>query len=180
MPHLNGKASQLLIKYLNSILSLGCNKEVLDLACGGGRNGLFLLKNNIPVTFVDKKEKALLNISAVIEKKLRVRHRCLQIDLETGKSDLLESEKFGAILVFNYLHRPLFPSIRSAISKGGLIFYETFTVEQREFGRPRNPDYLLQEGELLREFEGWEIIDYFDGIKVDPTRSISSLVARKP
>ena len=52
MPHLNGTASELLIKYLNSILSLGCDKEVLDLACGGGRNGLFLLKNNIPVTFL--------------------------------------------------------------------------------------------------------------------------------
>ena len=65
MPHLNGKASQLLIKYLNSILSLGCDREVLDLACGEGRNGLFLLKNNIPVTFVDKKEKFFENFQCL-------------------------------------------------------------------------------------------------------------------
>ena len=180
MGHLNGTASELLIKYLTLILSLGCSKKVLDLACGRGRNGLFLLKNNIPVTFVDKKEEALLNISAGIDKQINASYRCLQIDLESGKSNLLESEKFGAILVFNYLHRPLFPLIRSAVSKGGLIFYETFTVRQRNFGRPKNSDYLLEEGELLKKFEGWEIIDYFEGVKVDPTRSIASLVARKP
>ena len=104
MGHLNGTASELLIKYLTLILSLGCSKKVLDLACGRGRNGLFLLKNNIPVTFVDKEEEALLNISAGIDKQINASYRCLQIDLESGKSNLLESEKFGAILVLSLIH----------------------------------------------------------------------------
>ena len=180
MPHLNGEVSHLLPKYLTFFYSLGRDKEVLDLACGTGRNGLFLLENDISVTFADKNDRALAQISSSVNKKSDQLYRCLQADLESGEDSLFEPEKFGAILVFNYLHRPLFPAIRSAILKGGFIFYETFTTAQAKFGRPTNPDYLLMESELLEKFEGWEIIEYFEGVKLDPKRSIASLVARKP
>jgi len=180
MPHLNGVVSHLLPKYLDLFHSLGVDREVLDLACGSGRNGLFLIENNIRVKFVDKNEKALAEIYSSIKKNRGQRYKCLQTDLEKGENSLFEPERFGAILVFNYLHRPLFPLIRSAILKGGLIFYETFTTANTEFGKPKNPNYLLKEGELLEKFEGWEIIEYFEGIKLDPQRSIASIVARKP
>ena len=180
MPHLNGSASSLLPKYLSLFQSLGRNKEILDLACGNGRNGLFLVKNNVHVTFVDKNRKALAEISSSIKGGGYKHQKCLHYDLEDGENSPLKPERFVSILVFNYLHRPLFPAIRSAILKGGYIFYETFTTAQTKFGRPKNPNFLLKESELLEKFEGWEIIEYFEGIKIDPLRSIASLVARKP
>jgi hypothetical protein len=61
-----------------------------------------------------------------------------------------------------------------------LLLYETFTVEQPQFGKPRNPDYLLQPGELSHMFADWEEIFYFEGIKENPTRAVAQLVARKP
>ena len=180
MRHLNGEVSHILPKYLPLFHSFDREKEVLDLACGNGRNGLFLLENNFNVTFVDKNEKALAEISYAVKKKGYHLHKRLQIDLEDGENSLFEPGRFGAVLVFNYLHRPLFPSIRSSILKGGLIFYETFTAAQRKFGRPKNPSFLLRKNELLETFEDWEIIDYFEGVKLGPQRSVASLVARKP
>ena len=180
MRHLNGEVSHLLTKYLPLFHSFDRKKEVLDLACGNGRNGLFLLENNFNVTFVDKNEKALAQISSAVKRNRNQLHRRLLVDLEGAENSLFEPERFGAVLVFNYLHRPLFPSIRSSILKGGLIFYETFTAAQRKFGRPKNPRFLLRENELLETFEDWEIIDYFEGVKYDTQRSIASLVASKP
>jgi hypothetical protein len=62
----------------------------------------------------------------------------------------------------------------------GLLIYETFTAEQPRFGKPRNPDYLLQSGELGHMFADWEVIHSFEGIKENPTRAVAQLVARKP
>ncbi len=181
MSHLNGAVSHLLKKYAFLFRSLGEDHAVLDLACGSGRNGIFLIRNGMSVTFVDNNKKALAEISSKIkEEKNCKRHQCLRIDLENGEYSLFDKDRFNAILVFNYLHRPLFPRIKSALAGGGLIFYETFTIGQKRFGHPKNPSYLLRDNELLEKFEGWEIIDYFEGIKLNPQRAVASLVARKP
>ena len=180
MPHLNGEVSYLLKKHARLFSKLNEGSEVLDLACGSGRNGLALTESDMKVTFVDNSESALAEVFTKIQGKNRHKHQCLRVDLEDGKSSLFDTRRFDAILVFNYLHRPLFPKIKSALSKGGLIFYETFTTEQKLFGRPKNPNYLLRDNELLENFEGWEIIDYFQGVKLYPQRAIASLVARKP
>ena len=180
MSHSNSEVSNLLKKHAFLFDSLDEDSAVLDLACGSGRNGRFLIGSGMSITFVDKNESALAEVSAKIRGENIERHQCLQIDLEDGKHSFFDTHRFDAILVFNYLHRPLFPSIKSALSKGGLIFYETFTVEQKQFGCPKNPNYLLRDNELLVNFEGWEIIDYFQGIKLNPRRAIASFVARKP
>ena len=104
---------------------------------------------------------------------------CWEVDLEQASVKPLENRCFDAVLVFNYLYRPLLPAIKLVISKAGLIFYETFTVHQTKFGRPINPDYLLKENELLDAFKDWEVIKYFEGIKTNPERAVASLVARK-
>ena len=180
MPNSNDEVSHLLKKHARLFRSLDEGSEVLDLACGSGRNGLFLLDNDIRITFVDNNESALAEVYVKIQGKNRDRHQCLRIDLEDGQQSLLDTLTFDAVLVFNYLHRPLFPRIKSALNKGGLIFYETFTTEQKQFGRPKSPSFLLRNNELLKNFEGWEIIDYFQGVKLNPKRAIASLVARKP
>ena len=52
------------------------------------------------------------------------------------------------IVVIHYLHRPLFPALRAALRPGGVLVYETFTRAQAARGKPTNPDFLLQPGEL--------------------------------
>jgi tellurite methyltransferase len=95
-----------------------------------------------------------------------------------GRNPLI-SKSFDAVIVFNYLHRPLFPFIREAIRPGGLIVYETFTVDQKRFGRPSNLDFLLEQHELAQAFAGWELIRSFEGEVSSPERAIARLIARK-
>ena len=180
MSNLNMSASKLLVENLSLFNSLDRDQGVLDLACGSGRNGLFLVENKIPVIFADKNSAALEKIASITEDDCDVWHKCWEVDLEHGPELGLGNEAYSAVLVFNYLHRPLFPAIKSAISRAGLIFYETFTVRQPNFGRPKNPDYLLREDELLQKFEDWKVIDYFEGVKQQPERAVASLIARKP
>jgi SAM-dependent methyltransferase len=106
--------------------------------------------------------------------------RLWQVDLEASGESPLSREAYGAVLVFRYLHRPLMPSIRDALRPGGILMYETFTVDQRRFGKPRSPDHLLQPGELGKWFGDWERIHQFEGTLADPERAVAQLVCRKP
>ena len=101
------------------------------------------------------------------------------MDLEEGEENPLPEETYTGIMVFRYLHRPLMPNIKKALQGGGILLYETFTVDQPRFGRPHNPDFLLKPGELLSWFGDWDIIHHFEGIKEKPKRAIAQLVCRK-
>ena len=180
MSYLNNNASSLIVDNLPLFSSLNKEKYVLDLACGSGRNGLFLLNNDIPIVFADKNKAALNAIVTAAPQNSVGRYKCWEVDLERCLKNPLKIEEYSSILIFNYLHRPLFPAIKAAVTRGGLIFYETFTERQPSFGRPNNPNYLLKENELLQEFESWEIIFWFEGIKLKPERAVSSVIARKP
>ncbi|MCA1973934.1 MAG: SAM-dependent methyltransferase, partial [Caenispirillum sp.] len=75
----------------------------------------------------------------------------LAADLEAGPWPLA-GRRFDAIVVTNYLHRPLFPHLIEALAAGGVLLYETFMRGNERFGRPSNPDFLLRPGELLEVF----------------------------
>ncbi|MDG2140696.1 MAG: hypothetical protein P8K27_04300 [Gammaproteobacteria bacterium] len=180
MSYLNNSASNLIVDNLPLFNALNKDKYVLDLACGNGRNGLFLLNNDIPIIFADKNKMALNTILSVAPPNAEGRYKCWEVDFERCLKVPLKVEAYSSILIFNYLHRPLFPAIKAAITRGGLIFYETFTEYQLNFGRPKNLNYLLKQNELLQEFENWEIIHWFEGIKLAPERAVSSVIARKP
>ena len=179
MPHLNVNAAPVLIDNLALLNSLELDAGVLDLACGRGRNGLFLARNKIPVTFADRDDDALAHIAEALAA-AGLDGECWPLDLEAEDARLLVGSSFDAVLVFNYLHRPLFDSLRTAIRPGGLIFYETFTLQQRKFGRPNSGAFLLQENELREHFRDWEILHYFEGQLANPVRAIANLIARKP
>ena len=91
---------------------------------------------------------------------------------------------YDLITVFNYLHRPLFESIRDGVTKGGIVVYQTFTMEQTRFGRPRNPDHLLKPNELKEIFSDWELLRYREFIGPSRTdaemRAVAGIIARKP
>lgn len=184
MTHSNANASSLLADNIHLFGSLKIEHGVLDLACGSGRNGLFLVSHNVPVIFADNNEAHLQSIrSALDSAEFSARNgECWSIDFEAeveeGRNPL-RGKTFDAVIVFNYLHRPLFPLIKEAIRPGGLIVYETFTVDQKKFGRPRNPDFLLRHEELRQAFAGWELIESFEGEVSHPKRAISRLIARK-
>ncbi len=122
--------------------------QVLDLACGSGRHSRLFLNLGHPVLAVDRDISRLdtLGNQAGLE--------VVACDLETGGMPGVLGRRFDAIVVTNYLYRPLLPSIAAALTPGGLLLYETFARGNEKFGRPRNPDFLLQPGELLAAFGG--------------------------
>lgn len=128
--------------------SEGKSKRALDLACGGGRHTQLLLSRDYQVTALDRdlsKLGTLRNASGLT---------AVEADLETGADFPLAGQIFDVVVVANYLHRPLFPALIGAVAPGGLFLYETFALGNERFGRPSNPDFLLQPGELLRAVDG--------------------------
>jgi tellurite methyltransferase len=151
---------------------------VLDLACGTGENGLFVAGLNLPVILADRSPEALdVARASALERGLEPRF--WEVDLEAG-GNRLEEEYYRAILVFRYLYRPLIPCIRKAIRVGGILIYETFTSEQPKYGKPHNPEFLLQPGELADWFEDWHVIHYYEGLLENPQRAMAQIVCRKP
>lgn len=131
---------------------------VLDLACGSGRHARLFLDLGHPVTALDKDiAQAVLAQGAEM----------VAADLEDGSPWPLPGRRFAGIVVTNYLWRPLFPAILDALAPGGVLIHETFALGNEAFGRPRNPDFLLQRGELLRACAGLSVVAYEDGIVED-------------
>jgi len=115
---------------------------VLDLAAGSGRHSLHFAGRGRTVLAVDRDATALAALANEPNVETRVH------DLE-GAPWPLAGEMFDAIVVTNYLHRPLFPHLFAALAPAGVLIYETFAQGNERFGRPSNPEFLLREGELL-------------------------------
>lgn len=155
--------------------------RLIDVACGKGRNGLFLANRGLAVTFADRSEASLAEVSEALNaSESESNSDTWQIDLESPDINPFENKQFSAALVFRYLHRPLLPHLMKAIIPGGIVIYETFTLENKQFGRPNNPQFLLQSGELENWFNEWETLHYFEGILSGPDRAVAQIVCRKP
>jgi len=168
----------LLVNFSSLLTGEDLTGPILDLACGRGQNGLFLAGLNLPVILADQSPEALKEARREAKEK-GLKAEFWEIDLETGQNPLKE-EYYRAILIFRYLYRPLIPYIRKGIKKGGILIYETFTIEQPKYGHPHNPDYLLKPGELAEWFKDWQIIHYFEGLLVNPQKAMAQIVCRKP
>ncbi|MFA9274564.1 MAG: class I SAM-dependent methyltransferase [Candidatus Aquirickettsiella gammari] len=119
---------------------------VLDLACGAGRHTRLLLAAGYEVWAVDHDAASLSALTPLGA-------HCMNIDLEQEDfSWPFVDEQFAGIVVTNYLHRPLMPSILSSLADQGVLIYETFANGNEKYGRPSNPNFLLQENELLNHF----------------------------
>lgn len=149
--------------------------HVLDVACGRGRNALLLATAGFPVKAVDREAPLVDRLRAVADG-VRLSLDASVLDLEAGEVDLGE-EAFDVALVFNYLHRPLFPALVRALRPGGLLLCETFTKEQAERGHPKNPAFLLERGELERLVAPLEVVRRREGER--DGRMVSAVAARK-
>ena len=152
---------------------------VLDLACGDGHNGLFLAAKGLPVILADRSHVGLGKAKETADG-MQAQVTLWRIDLEKAEENPLKEEEYSVILVFRYLHRPLMPCIRKALKPGGFLLYHTYTTDQAQFGKPRNPDFLLKPGELMNGFKDWHVLHYFEGLQENPRRAVAEIVCRKP
>lgn len=154
---------------------LPARAEVLDLACGHGRHMQWLTAQGHRVTGVDRSPEALAVASQWGE--------VLQADIENGPWPLQhdgQPRPFDAVVVTNYLWRPLLPVIAASLREGGVLLYETFAAGNETVGRPARPDFLLQPGELLRAFPHLRVVAYEDGFLDLPARFVQRIAAVRP
>ena len=149
--------------------------SVLDLACGAGRHTALFSGLGYPVTAIDR------DIAKLGDLAHQKGVEALSIDLEAGNGWPFPDRLFGAIVVTNYLHRPLFASLVAALAPGGVLIYETFAHGNEQFGKPSNPDFLLKPGELLDAVAGTlAVVAYEHGVVHQPRAAVvQRICARK-
>jgi len=142
---------------------------VLDLACGAGRHARYFARLGFDVVAVDVAPQRFAS----------PRIRFVHADLEQGPWPL-GPQRFAAVVVIQYLHRPLFPRIRAALAPDGVLLYETFMVGHERHGRPSNPAFLLRPGELLGAFRGLRVLAFEQGEQRIPRPAVvQRLCARR-
>ncbi len=131
--------------------------RVLDVACGYGRHALFFYDAGHAVTLVDSSQEALNSvlIPALFCEKIVA-------DIENG-SWPFAGRQFDAVVVTNYLWRPLMPTLLASLAPGGTLIYETFAQGNETVGKPSRADFLLRPGELLDTFKGLRVVAFEDG-----------------
>ena len=165
--HGSGAPSPWVQRWAHLIRSGGC---VLDVACGSGRHVQMLAEAAHRVPALDLDGAALAGLQTVAE--------CIQADIEAGPWPL-PGRRFDAVVVTNYLWRPLLPTLRDALAEAGVLIYETFADGQQHIGRPSRPEFLLQPGELLQAFAGLWVVAFEDGFDAHPApgRCVQRIVA---
>jgi SAM-dependent methyltransferase len=149
--------------------------RVLDLACGRGRHARLLAARGEHVLAVDRDQAAL----AALEGEAGI--ETLYCDLESGTPWPFAGEAFRGLVITNYLHRPTLGRALGLVARGGLLLYETFGAGNERFGRPANPDFLAQPGEIAAAARaaGFGIEEEFFGEVAAPRAAILSRVAAR-
>ena len=144
---------------------------VLDVAAGRGRHARFFAERGHKVTAVDRDTGAL-----AAQANLEI----VTADLEDGSPWPLGGRKFGAIVVANYLHRPLMPTLLDALEREGVLLYDTFMIGNERFGRPSRPEFLLKDGELLELVHGrFSVIAYEARLISEPRMAMVQRIAAR-
>ena len=164
------------VEFLKEHINILPGGKALDIAMGEGRNAVFLAKNGFEVDGCDVSEIAVKKTLG-LAKENNVRVNAFVADLEIYK---LPKDTYDAVACFYYLQRSLIPQIKEALKPGGMVIYETYTIEnwERGFEGPKNRDYLLKTNELLDLFKDLTII-YYRELVLDDKKAVASLIARK-
>jgi SAM-dependent methyltransferase len=130
--------------------SLVARGPVLDVASGAGRHATLFASRGLEAVAVDRDPQVIPGV------------RFVQADIESGPWPFA-GQRFAAVVVTNYLHRPLFPQIQESLDEGGVLIYETFMAGNERYGRPTNPAFLLRPGELLQAFSRLTAVAFEQG-----------------
>ena len=152
----------------------GTSASALDVAMGSGRHTVALAIAGFRVFGVDARFDAVRDATLRVNLAgLRVHGWCADLTQHP-----LPSSRFDVIVVTRYLQRNLFHALRGAVRPGGVVLYETFTTAQRALGTgPTSPDHLLEPGELLRAFDGFDVLSYEE---VTAPEAVARIAARRP
>ncbi|MFZ3083253.1 class I SAM-dependent methyltransferase [Rhodoferax ferrireducens] len=149
--------------------------SVLDIACGQGRHMQWFAEQGHAVTGIDRSPDAIRAASRMGEAVLA--------DIENAPWPLMHrghARQFDAVIVTNYLWRPLFGVITQSVAPGGVLIYETFAQGHETVGKPSNPDFLLRPNELLTAFKSLHIVAFEDGFLDHPPRFVQRIAVVQP
>jgi rhodanese-related sulfurtransferase len=152
-------------------------RRVLDLAAGAGRESVFMALRGYQVDAWDH-DRGALDKAAAMARRHGVTIATETCDFET-REPRLPVAAHDVVMVFRFLHRPLFPRIAAAVAPGGFVVYETYLRGQERFGRPRHPRFLLDSGELPRHFPGFDV-ERYEELTPEEGPMLARLLARRP
>ena len=182
-PHCNnrGTPSAWIVRWSHLIVP---GATVLDIACGSGRHLAWFAGRGHAVTGIDRDLAAARDLKNLTEMTARATLLSLVCaDMENSPWCLMQGnqpQEFGAVVVTNYLWRPLLATIRDSVAPSGVLLYETFTQGNETVGRPARPDFLLGPGELLEVCHGWHVVAYECGYLPEPARYVQRIAAVRP
>ena len=144
---------QELIEFKNRLPTSGL---ALDLACGAGKNTLFLAELGLQVVALDGSAVGLDWLRREAETKgLLESVELLEADLDDYQ---LPKSRFDLIVIVRYLNRPLFDDIRAALKPGGVLLYKTFNRNILKKRPGFNRQFTIETRDLLAFFPAWEVL----------------------
>jgi len=147
-----------------------------DLAAGSGREAVFLALHGFDVEAWDHAPEALARATALARRNgVAIRTHVADLEREDHR---LGAGRYGLIVVFRFLHRPLFPFIERALAPGGWLVYETYRAGQARIGRPTHRRFLLEDGELASAFPGLRVVRFEEPAGRTDHRAAAGLQAR--
>ena len=177
--------SALLVDWLPRLGTGTTRPRALDLACGAGRNALYVARSGWEVDALDVSDVALAGLERrAAAEGLAV--RCLRHDLEPANGDGepgLERSRYDLVLVIRYTNLPLLGSLAPALRPGGHLLVELHLQTEEEVVGPKNPRFRVAPGALRDAAGGLEILEYRESIVMDPDQrpaALARLLARRP
>lgn len=178
MAHTHADAPSPLLADHIDLLRTAPDKAALDVACGRGRNALFLARNGFSVTGLELDPEAVAHVRSVAEAEglpLTVERQDLEAEGAT-----LPLVAYGLVCVFYFLHRPLLPHIRNAVKPGGFIVYETFLIDAHlRWNSPKRKAFAFDHNELLDTFQGFRVHHYREAVDERTRTASAQLIAQR-
>jgi len=178
-----GKASPFVWRYFDDLRRACEGAPLLDLACGRGRHAFPLARAGARVVALDRNREHLRELCAWARRDALPPGRLTPVCADAERHALpFRTASFGAVLVTRFLDRRRIPEWTSQLRPGGLFLLETYTLRQRDLGYgPRDPEHLLDPGELPKLLAGLEGLAYEEGLRADPRPEwVASYIARRP